>query len=90
MPSDIHTGDRVLLRQPKGTRNCLRPVWSGPLVLLDRRSVNIRIKLEGSDITRMVHLNRCKKFRGFSFSEVPFEDFIHYDPDVPFEVELAE
>ena len=87
----------------------------------------------------MVHLNRCKKFHGFSFSEVPCEpdnsdpgmsgeesdqliqeqnhlpantdsntvphvlrrsnrlrrkpvekDFIYYDPDVPFDVELAE
>ena len=56
--SDVRAGDYVYLR--KEVRNSsLDLLYHGPFLVIDRRGVNVLLKMEGGDQT--VHLNRCKK-----------------------------
>ena len=56
--SDVRAGDYVYLR--KEVRNSsLDLLYDGPFLVIDRRGVNVLLKMEGGDQT--VHLNRCKK-----------------------------
>ena len=58
--TDVKSRDWVWLRNDARTHS-LSPMFRGPWLVLDRRSVNVHLSDPSGNLKAVVHLNRCKK-----------------------------